>query len=126
VAREAGVADRMERLLHDIAVDPADVEAADVVVLNRVVCCYPDYERLLGAAAGHARRLLVFSHPPRNRLWRTIAAAQNVFFRLRGTEFRSFAHPPKAMIDVLERDGLRPTFPHRGFPFRVAGLERAG
>ena len=39
-------------------------EPADVVVLHRVVCCYPDYQRLLGAAASHAGRLLVFSHPP--------------------------------------------------------------
>ena len=66
LAREAGVEGRVERRRHDIAVDPAAVEPADVVVLHRVVCCYPDYERLLGAAGTHARRLLVFSHPPRN------------------------------------------------------------
>src|SRR4051812_6122415 len=45
--REAGLEGRAERRLHDIAADPAAVEPADVVVLNRVVCCYPDYERLL-------------------------------------------------------------------------------
>src|SRR5688572_16023398 len=64
--REAGLEGRVERRLHDIAEDPEAVEPADVVVLHRVVCCYPDYERLLGVAAQHARRLLVFSYPPRN------------------------------------------------------------
>ena len=65
--REAGIDPaRVDRRLHDIAEDPSGVEPADVVVLHRVVCCYPDYERLLGAAAERARRLLVFSHPPRN------------------------------------------------------------
>ena len=53
------------------------VERADVVVLHRVVCCYPDYERLLGAAADHAGRLLVFSHPPRNLVSRAFSSAQN-------------------------------------------------
>jgi predicted O-methyltransferase YrrM len=54
--REAGIADeRVDRLLHDIAEAPEAVEPADVVVLHRVVCCYPDYERLLGAAAWRAR-----------------------------------------------------------------------
>jgi 2-polyprenyl-3-methyl-5-hydroxy-6-metoxy-1,4-benzoquinol methylase len=124
LAREAGVEDRVDRRLHDIAVDPDGVEEVDVVVLNRVVCCYPDYERLLGAAAGHARRLLVFSHPPGNLLWRSIAAAQNVGFRLLRKEFRSFAHPPEAMLAVLEGHGLRPAFVRRGIPFSVAGLER--
>lgn len=126
LAREAGVEDRVDRRLHDIAVDPAGVEEVDVVVLNRVVCCYPDYERLLGAAADHARRLLVFSHPPGTVLWRAIAGAQNVFFRLRRTEFRSFAHPPEAMLAVLEGHGLRPAFTARGVPFSVEGLERSG
>jgi magnesium-protoporphyrin O-methyltransferase len=124
LAREAGVEDRVDRRLHDIAVDPAGVEEVDVVVLNRVVCCYPDYERLLGAAADHARRLLVFSHPPGSLLWRAIAGAQNLWFRLLGKEFRAFAHPPEAMLGVLESRGLRPAFNRRGIPFSVEGLER--
>ncbi len=124
LAREAGVESRLERRLHDIASDPGAVEPADVVVLHRVVCCYPDYERLLGAAAGHATRLLVFSHPPRNVLSRAVVALQNLGFRVRGREFRTFAHPPAAMLAVLEADGLRHTFTHRGFPWQVAGLER--
>ena len=124
LAREAGVSDRVDRRLHDIAVDPGGVEEVDVVVLNRVVCCYPDYERLLGAAADHARRLLVFSHPPGNLLWRTIAGAQNLFFRVLRKEFRSFAHPPAAMLAVLESRGLRPAFARSGVPFSVEGLER--
>ena len=74
--REANLHDRAERRLHDIAVDPSGVEPADVVVLHRVVCCYPDYQRLLGTAAGRARRVLVFSYPPRNILSRVVVGAE--------------------------------------------------
>ena len=49
---EHGLADRAERRVHDIAVEPEGVEPADVVVLHRVVCCYPDYELLLGGSRG--------------------------------------------------------------------------
>jgi magnesium-protoporphyrin O-methyltransferase len=123
--REAGFdEDRVQRRLHDIAVDPDGVEPADVVVLHRVVCCYPDYERLLGAAADHARRMLVFSHPPRNVVSRAFVGAQNVAFRLARREFRTFAHPPAAMLAVLEARGLRPVYAHGGLPFQVEGLER--
>jgi hypothetical protein len=124
LVHEAGVQGRVERRIHDIAVDPAAVEPVDVVVLHRVVCCYPDYERLLGAAAEHARRLLVFSHPPRNVITRAIIAAQNLGFRVTRREFRTFAHPPPAMLAVLERRGLQRTFTHHGMPWQVAGLER--
>lgn len=121
---EEGLQDRAERRLHDIAVDPEGVEPADVVVLHRVVCCYPDYERLLGAAADRTRRLLVFSHPPRNLVSRALFKAQNLFFRMRGSEFRTFAHPPAAMLEVLAARGLEPQFSHRGLIWQVAGLER--
>jgi hypothetical protein len=115
---------RAERRVHDIAVDPAGVELADMVVLHRVVCCYPDYERLLGAAAEHARRAVVFSHPPRNVVSRLLFASQNLVFRVRRLEFRAFTHPPAEMLAVLEKRGLRLTFSHRGLMWHVAGLER--
>jgi magnesium-protoporphyrin O-methyltransferase len=54
LAEAAGLSDRVTRRLVDIAATPEAVEPADIVILHRVVCCYPDYERLLSAAAGHA------------------------------------------------------------------------
>jgi 16S rRNA G966 N2-methylase RsmD len=122
--RAAGLEERAVRRLYDIAVDPEGVEAADVVVLHRVVCCYPDYERLLGAAAEHTRRLLVFSYPPRNAVSCLLIAAQNLVFRLLRREFRTFAHPPSAMLAVLAERGLRRTFAHHPLVWQVAGLER--
>jgi 16S rRNA G966 N2-methylase RsmD len=121
---EAGLDGRVDRRLHDIATDPDAIEPADVVVLHRVVCCYPDYERLLGVAAAHARNQLVFSHPPRNAISRLVVAAQNLGFRLMGREFRTFAHPPSAMLAILRGGGLEPTFRHEGIVWQVAGLVR--
>jgi magnesium-protoporphyrin O-methyltransferase len=122
--REAGVEGRADRLLHDIAADPDGVEAADVVVLNRVVCCYPDYELLLGAAVEHARRLLVFSYPPRNALSRLLLGVQNGFFRLRRKEFRVFTHPPSRMLAVVEGRGFVRAYEHRPLIWQIAGFER--
>jgi hypothetical protein len=101
------------------------VEAADIVVMHRVVCCYPDYERLLGAAADHARRALVFSYPPRNAPSRAFYGLFNLVMRLMGRGFRGFAHPPGAMLAVLESRGLRRTYEHHGRIWQVAGHERA-
>jgi magnesium-protoporphyrin O-methyltransferase len=121
---EARLEGKAERRLHDIAVDPQAVQPADIVVLHRVVCCYPDYERLLAAAGGLARRMLVFSYPRRNAISRTLIATQNGCMRLLRKEFRAFVHPPPAMLEVLADGGLRPTFQHHGLAWQVAGLER--
>jgi magnesium-protoporphyrin O-methyltransferase len=115
---------RVSRRLADIATDPEAVEMADVVVLNRVVCCYPDYAKLLAAAAGRARHQLIFSHPPRNVVSRTFATAQNLFLRVSRREFRVFTHPPTAMLAVLEEHGLRPVAARRGLVWRVVHTVR--
>ena len=124
LAAEAGVADRIERHVLDIAAAPQQVERADVVVLHRVVCCYPDFERLLAAAADHTGRLLVFSHPPRNLASRAVLGAQNIAFRLSGRTFRTFAHPPARMLAILAERGLAPVYVHRGAVWHIAGLQR--
>jgi 2-polyprenyl-3-methyl-5-hydroxy-6-metoxy-1,4-benzoquinol methylase len=121
---EAGLADRVQRRLVDIATDPAAIEPADIVVLHRVVCCYPDYATLLGVAADHTRRHLVFSHPPRNPLSRAVVATQNLLLRLSGREFRAFVHPPAAMLAVLAEHGLRPIAAYRGPVWQVAAIAR--
>jgi 2-polyprenyl-3-methyl-5-hydroxy-6-metoxy-1,4-benzoquinol methylase len=124
LATSVGVAERVRRRRLDIAATPDEVEPADIVVLHRVVCCYPDYERLLTAAADHARRALVFSHPPRNVVSRAMLGLQNGWFRLTGNSFRAFAHPPGAMIEVARSRGLDVTYRHARGVWQVAGLER--
>jgi 16S rRNA G966 N2-methylase RsmD len=121
---DAGLSDRVDRYIVDIAAAPDQVDTADVVVLHRVVCCYPDYAKLLGACADHARRQVVFSHPPRNVMSRTVIGAQNLFFRLSGSEFRVFAHPPQAMLEVLEGRGLGTIRSARALVWQVAAAQR--
>jgi 16S rRNA G966 N2-methylase RsmD len=120
----SGMQGRVERRFLDVAQQPEDVDGADIVVLHRVVCCYPDYERLLGAAGSKAGRLLVFSHPPRNVATRTVLWWDNALRRLKGDSFRTFAHHPAAMLAVLGQSGLRGTYRWRGFGWCVVGLER--
>jgi magnesium-protoporphyrin O-methyltransferase len=125
LAEEAGFAERVDWRIHNIAENPEDVEPADIVVLHRVVCCYPNYERLLAAAAKHVRRALVFSYPRRNVLTRAFLRVFNLAMRVARSSFRSFAHPPEAMLAVLERDGLRRTYEHRGPMWQLAGHVRS-
>ena len=79
---------------------------ADVVTLDRVVCCYPDAEALLQQAAGRARQLLAFSYPRDRWYVRTLIVLENFWRRLTGKEFRAFVHGPERMGAVLETAGL--------------------
>src|SRR5438132_12679036 len=66
--REVGLEERVERRIMDFAAAGAAVERADIVIMNRVICCYPDMPRLAGTAADHTREVLVVSFP-KERWW---------------------------------------------------------
>lgn len=120
---EAGLQDRASRIVGlDLAVEGDRVDAADFVVLHRVVCCYPHAVQLLEAAVSHARLGLVFSHPPRTWLTRMLLAVDNSWTRLRGREYRGYVHSPEAMYAVLTRAGLAiTTLRRRRLWYVVAG-----
>jgi magnesium-protoporphyrin O-methyltransferase len=124
LAAENGLTGRAHHRLVDIAADGDDVAEADLVVLHRVVCCYPDYSSLLGAAADHTRDRLVFSFPPRNVVSRAVVAVQNGLLQARGRQFRTFAHAPASMLSVLAEHGLRPALAHPGPFWQVAEAAR--
>jgi 2-polyprenyl-3-methyl-5-hydroxy-6-metoxy-1,4-benzoquinol methylase len=121
---ESGMADRVSRRFLDVAQRPDDVEPADVVVLHRVVCCYPDYALLLKAAAGHARQTLVYSHPAANLRNRVEFGAENLYRRLRRNDFRAFIHPPAGMIEAAASDGMAVSYRRHAWDWDVVGLAR--
>jgi len=89
---EHQLADRVEWRLADFVAD-GDAPSADLVFLNRVVCCYPDMTGMVDAATTSARRLLAMAYP-RDRWWvRFGIATLNGFFRIVRTSFRVFVHP---------------------------------
>jgi magnesium-protoporphyrin O-methyltransferase len=125
LAREARMEERIERRHGDFVEQEALVDPADVVVMHKVVCCYPDPERLVGAAARHSRRLLALSLP-RDTWWLRLAVrVANVWFRLIGG-IETFLHEPARVVAIAESAGLRPVLHERsGRIWRVAVFERS-
>jgi magnesium-protoporphyrin O-methyltransferase len=124
LAREAGLEARVQRRLLDFAREAEGLAPADLVVLNKVVCCYPDYESLVGAAADRTRRLLVMSFP-RDSWWtRTGISAVNLLQRLRRNPFRAYVHPPAEIVAAAGKHGLRPVLEERGPIWQLAAVER--
>ena len=124
LAHEAGLAGRSERRILDFARQGDELEAADIVVLHKVVCCYPDYETLVGTAARHAKHELALTFP-RDVVWMRFGfAVLNLFQRIRRRSFRVYLHPPVAVLAVAQAHGLEPASHHRGIVWEFAGLAR--
>jgi magnesium-protoporphyrin O-methyltransferase len=120
-----GVADRSTFLLADLTDDAADVPAAEVVVLRRVVCCSPRGIELLGAAAARTRRVLVASYPRRSWWVRAVVRVQNAWFALLRREFRVYVHDPAALAAAAAEHGLERTQQRRGPVWESVAFVRA-
>jgi len=124
LVEEAGLEDRIEWRYGDIAADRELAPPADVVVLNRVVCCYPDVQALVGAAAEKTHRALALSFPRNIWLIRTAAVAINLWFRIRRSDFRFFVHSPESIVATARDGGLNLVQEHLGRFWQIAALER--
>ena len=116
--------DRLRLQLGDAVELRDDVPAADVVTLDKVVCCYVDMESLIAITASRARRLMALAYP-RDDWWvRVMVASGNLMLRLKGDAFRSYVHRNAAIEDALRRAGLTRRTLRRGAVWIVATFER--
>ena len=120
-----GLAGRVDRTLLDFARDGGQVARADIVMLHRVICCYPDMESLVRVSADHATRILALSFPADRWWWRIGQLLSRVWFRLRSCAFRLYLHDPRRILAIAEAAGLRPVLQQRGWVWQIAVLERS-
>ena len=97
---------------------------ADIVTLDRVVCCYPDFRRLLKAAAEHSQRALALTYPRETWYMRFGLKAANFFQGLRRDPFRVFLHPVSEMDALLKREGFKRVALRRLFVWEMALYQR--
>ena len=103
---ERGLADRVDRRIGDFVTDAEAIEPHDVVVMHRVVCCYPDVDALVGAAAAHTRGRLVLTYPRERPFVRAGARIANAILRLSRSTFRVYVHPVDRIGVVAGAHGL--------------------
>ena len=124
---ERGIAGRVDRRVGDFVADGESIDRHDVVVLHRVVCCYPDVDALVGEAADHAQRLLLLTYPQDRPLIRAGVRVVNLFLRLSRCGFRTYAHRVETIVAVAAEHGLTlETRERAGFLWESAALSRAG
>ena len=100
------------------------LDDADVVTLDRVICCYRDWPALVDRSVARARRLygLVI---PNERWWMRIAIGiGNLMLRLRGQSYRGYIHPERSIDERIRRAGFRLRTHDRGWVWQTLLYER--
>jgi magnesium-protoporphyrin O-methyltransferase len=123
-AKRRGHAERVS-YHHGNFVDLAEqIQPADIVTLDRVICCFDDMERLVSLSAAKARKLYGLVYP-RSTWWvKIVLALENFFYRLRHSPFRAFVHPTEAVEAILLHNGLKRHFYHQTWVWQVVVYSR--
>jgi len=110
-----GHAGRVRFVQGDIVTVASGLTVADVVTLNRVICCYADCISLVKAASSRARAIFVCSLPRDRLLVRWVSWLRNWLRRVRGEDFQSYVHPPTTIEATLNKCGFRKEGSHNSF-----------
>ena len=123
-AARRGHGERVKFIHADFIDVASDLPKADIVTLDRVVCCYPDFRKLLKAAADHSRKALALTYPREVWYIRIGLKVANFFQRLRKDPFRVFLHPIAEMDSLIKREGFERVSLRRLFIWEIVLYQR--
>lgn len=123
-AARRGYADRATYLFGDFVVLADQVAEADIVTMDRVICCYPDVAALVSAAAGKARRYLGVIYPRDILLAKLAIPVLNLWWRLRRRVFRNYVHSSATVDSIAKSHGLRKIAQHDGMLWQMSVYAR--
>lgn len=101
-----------------------ELDRHDLVTLDKVICCYPDYESLLGNALSKAETALALTMPIGGWLSKIMVKLTGLYLTLRKNPFRNYIHNPKMVHEFIESKGFIQSGRAFSFPWFVWVYER--
>jgi magnesium-protoporphyrin O-methyltransferase len=102
-----GLSSRVTHRHGDFVELASQTSAADIVALDKVVCCYEDAQALLALAAERARRILGLVYPRDGWLTRLVNWVFNLKWLRSVDSFRTFVHSRKKVEEVIMARGFQ-------------------
>ena len=123
-AERKGLTERVD-YHHGNFVDLAgDIPPADIVTLDRVICCYHDMHALVSLSSVRARRFYGLIYP-RDTWWmKMVRPLMNAWFWLVRNPFRFWLHPTESVDAVVRASGLELLFQTRSAAWQMAIYRR--
>lgn len=124
-ATRRGFGDRTHGRVGNFVDIAPEIEPADIVTLDRVVCCDPNMPGLISAVASHARRIVGMVYP-RDTWWNRIGArVMAAFGRVTRDPTRWYLHSHADIDAILARAGFARRNVSRSFIWQVVLYVRA-
>jgi 2-polyprenyl-3-methyl-5-hydroxy-6-metoxy-1,4-benzoquinol methylase len=110
IKKEAKTRDLEEKMSfqHGNFVDIAPtLTPADIVTLDKVLCCYHDMTALVSSSVGLAKKYYGVVFPQDNIFSKTFLRILNIFMWLGRNPYRSFVHPTEEVEKIIFENGFK-------------------
>jgi magnesium-protoporphyrin O-methyltransferase len=125
-AARLGLGDRISHHQGDFVAEAGTIAPADIVTLDRVVCCYHDMPALVGRSAAKARKYYGLVYPINKWwVWLSMIFFYNTRFWLQRNPFRVFLHQTDEVEAVIRDNGLERRFYQQVGPWQVVIFARS-
>jgi len=124
-AERLGHADQIRHIPGNFVELAKDIAPADIVTLDRVICCYHDMPTLVNLSAQKARRLYGIVYPL-DKWWLRFAnmVYYNLCYWVQRNPMRMFVHPPEVVEAIIRSNGLERRYCNVMGPWQVVVYAR--
>ena len=123
-AERHGYLDQVNFIQGDFVKMIKEIPPADIVTLDKVICCYPDLQALVGLSSERASKIYGVIYPVDTWLMKLGVRIQNFFFKMKKNPFRIYVHPTQAIDALIRKSGLKRKFYRKLFMGHVAVYQR--
>lgn len=112
-AQDRGLADRTEYILGDFMEISESLSDADVTVLDKVVCCYPDADGLVHATLAKTNRVYCLTYPRDRWYVRAMMGVIALGMKILRSDFRPYVHDPELIEKWITEAGFSKQYQDR-------------
>lgn len=124
-AEEKGRADSTSTYQGDFVEMADDLPKANIVTLDRVLCCYPYMEAMVNAATAKADDMVGLVYPREGWLGKFSIGLANIYQRIRNKDFRMYLHSRNDVDDCFKKNGFQLKHTSNTFIWHIDLYERA-
>lgn len=124
LASKRGLTGRARYLQGDFLEISDTLETADITLLDKVICCYPDAQSLLACALSHTHKAIALTYPRDIWLTRLGVKVLNKVLAWRGSEFRTFIHGTQKVEQWITSQGFHQCYQSQTFIWLTQVFER--
>jgi magnesium-protoporphyrin O-methyltransferase len=119
-----GLQDKISYIEGDFTTEGAQVAPADIVTLDKVICCYNRMEEIVTLSVSKATKYYGLVYPKENALSRVAKGLGNFILWVSGSKFRSYVHPVKDITRLIEAGGFQRVHFDTTFIWRIELYEK--